>query len=647
MLLMLLLAVSVIVLALGPLLVAIADRARSMLLWLDGFIMTAVLGLVVVHVVPHCMESIGAVAILITLVGFIGPGLVERYLHRAADQTHYATLLLACVGLLAHAFFDGAALTVGDMETQMGHGHGHGASLALAVVLHRLPVAITVWWLLRPSFGVVVAAGMLVSLALATVSGFVVAGYVSSMVDNRWVVLMQALVAGALLHVIVHRPPPLSSMSNSTAGPVISPAFYAGLGALGGLLLVWAIAGTHHGLHAGAVTGSFSDNFIMLAQESAPALLLGFILAGVVAVFLPQASMRWMRTGRASGEAMRGVAFGLPLPICSCGVVPLYRSLVGSGVPATAAMAFLVATPELGLDAILISLPLLGAELTAARVLAAVVLAFAIGTLIGRWVQPAPPPTDAAARAQLTARGTWIARLRLGIRYGLRDVVDDVGPWVLLGLVIAAFVEPVIDGQWLATLPWGVDVIAFALLGIPTYVCASGATPLAAVLVFKGISPGAALAFLLAGPATNITTFGILADLHGRRIAIAFAAAMATLAIAIGWAANLVIPEAQGLSLSEQQLEDGSIWSSLALIALAGVFAASLLRLGPRALIGQMMPNFSSGDHDHDHDHGHSHSHSHDHADYQHHDAGTAASADIDANSCCGANAAATKSVRG
>ena len=611
-----LLLISLLALAVGPLLYRVADTARQGLLMLDGFVMIAVAGLVVIHIVPHTLAVAGPMAVIVALVGFLGPGLVERRLHAAAQRAHTATLIVACVGLVVHAFLDGVAL--GVPEAEHGHGDGEASVLAIAVVLHRLPVAVTIWWLLRPSAGLAVAAITLLSLAAATVGGYALSGALEAALDVSWLALFQALIAGSLLHVVVHRPHPASLPASDGGGNT-----FAGVGAVIALIVVAGLADTHIPGQQTLGEGGFVDTFVTLTLESAPALLLAFALAGLAQVYLPQASLRWMKTGRPLSEATRGMVFGLPLPICSCGVVPLYQSLINRGVPATAAMAFLVATPELGLDAVLISLPLLGSELAIARILASVIVALAVGAVVGAIADRLMTRPQDLGPSQAQVRGNFWRRVRLGLHYGFGEIVDHIGPWLLLGLVIASLVEPMLDGMWLAALPWGIDVAIFALLGMPVYVCASGATPLVAVLIHKGISPGAALAFLLAGPATNITTFGVLAKIHNRRIAFFFAAAIAILAIALGVGLNLVLGEITGIELHGLAAEEPSLLSIVCLAALAIVFVISLLRQGPRGFIAQVLDPYEDG-HDHDHgcadgcghghDHAHGHTHGHDHA---------------------------------
>jgi hypothetical protein len=574
--------------------------------FLDGFVLVAISALILFHVIPHAMGAGGLWVPLVALAGFFVPQLLEHTLTRAAHRAHGAALALAIGGLIIHAGLDGIALATPG-------GTDGATELAIAVVLHRTPEAIMIWALLIPTWRPSRIAGVLAMVGAATCAGYFLGDSLIALTDARWLALVQALVAGSLLHVMVHRPAPLTS---PTRGSKIGKIF-GGAGAVLAVTSVAVLSHAHQPLYLEGAGQGFTETFVALALETAPALLLAFLLAGLIQVVLPKASFRFLSRGRPASQAARGMAFGLPLPICSCGVIPLYQTLVSHGVPATAAMAFLVATPELGIDAVLISLPLLGGELTAIRVVAAAVVAFAIGWGVGRL---APKPLVQPDLPVATDRPRLAARLRSGVRFGLVEIVDHTGPWLLLGVAIAALAEPLLRGEWLMMLPWGIDVILFTLLGMPTYVCASGATPLAAVLIHKGVSPGAAIAFLLAGPATNVTTFGVLASAHGRKIAVIFAAAMAILSVGIGMGINLVLPDASGIELDAITEEIPSALEIVSLAALVVIFALSLLRQGPRGFLGQVLSPYGDDDddghgHGHGHDddgHGHGHGHGHD-----------------------------------
>lgn len=586
---MMLLVLSLLALAVAPVIYKVADRAGHSLAALDGFVMVTIAGLAAVHIIPHAVEAAGLWVIPVALVGFLGPGWVEHSLQRAAARVHDTTLALAVVGLLLHGFFDGVGLA-GPVAHE-----GETSTLGVAVLLHRLPVAITLWWLLVPR-GRRLAGGVLLGLGAMTIMGFATADALAPTLGARWLGYVQALIAGSVFHVVVHRPPPTALPSSVGAG-----RFFSGVGALVGLAAVAYLSSEHIAEYANLESG-FLSLFFNLSLESAPALLLAFALAGIVQGVLPGMGLAWIGRGGPARQALRGVAFGLPLPICSCGVIPLYSSLITQSVPATAGMAFLVATPELGLDAILISLPLLGAEMTIMRVVAAVIVALLVGIFVGR-LADRKATTSPEHHEALDRPEGFGKRVLAGLRYGFVEVVDHTGPWIILGIVVAALVGPLFDSPWLVALPWGVDVVIFALIGMPTYVCASGATPLVAVLLLKGGSPGAALAFLLAGPATNVTTFGVLSSLHGRKVALVFALAIATLAIGLGLIVNAIVTPGE-LSLPSLQEDESSIFGMICLGGLALLYLLSILRQGPRGFMAQVHSPFQAEtEHCHDHCH--------------------------------------------
>ena len=585
-----LLGISILALAVGPLLYQLARLTGFMLAALDGFIFVAMGGLVLLHVMPESFAMAGWPAIAAALLGLLAPGFVEHRLHGVARQAHAAALLLALFGLGLHAFMDGMAL----VESGQGGDHAHHM-LPMAVLLHRLPVGLTIWFLLRSVYGVRAGLGALGLIAVSTMIGFGVGEEAIGHLESQGRGLFQAVVAGSLLHVVLHRSYPLGEGEGSGKSHL-----HAGLGALGGLALLWGIAEDP----GGAAVGSAGRVFWNLAFESAPALLLAYVAAGLVYGLLPRASMVWMGRGGNFSRALRGMGFGLPLPICSCGVVPVYRSLVLQGVPATAAMSFLIATPELSLDAVLISVPLLGAPFTVVRVVCAALVALLIGWGIGRLVAPVSEAERSRVFSDERGEDSWFRRLGKGLKSGLGEVVDSTAPWILLGLAIAALMEPLLQKEWIELLPDGLDVLFLALAGIPAYVCASGATPLVAVLIYKGVSPGAALAFLLTGPATNITTFGVLARLHGRRIALIFGGGIMVLAVALGLLVNRFTTTAEALPSITAEPQALTNWQGVCLLALASLFLVSLLRQGPRGFVGELFAGddsiFHEGDHHHE-----------------------------------------------
>jgi uncharacterized membrane protein YraQ (UPF0718 family) len=592
-------------LVVGPLLLGAFGARRSVVSFLDGFVVVAVPGLIFLHFVPEAIEHLSILPILFLVLGFWAPVGAERLLRDPHGRTDQLALFLGVTGMAVHGLLDGAALpsVAGADATGLG----------LAIVLHRIPVGLAIWWMVRSIVGTPQAVAALAGLGAVTVAGWLGGAELSGLVGLDGVELYQALVGGSLVHVIFHRSPELTP-----AAPPKSAARYAeGTGAifafaLLGIVAVSEGAGGHHG------GIEFLERFIVLSATSAPALVIAYLFAGLLFAYMPAGSIRWMSRGGSLAQAGRGMVVGLPLPVCSCGVVPLYQTLVRRGAAPAAAMAFLVATPELGLDAIFLSIPLLGPEMTGIRVVAAAIAALLVGWWVGAWVQRRGvvsgddgPRICEGCGCSLTPEGDLTPsaeeRTPLGaLKVGFGSVVDDTAPWIIVGLAVAAIAAPLLAEGWLASLPPGLDVLLFAAIGFPTYVCASSATPLVAALMAGGLSPGAAVAFLITGPATNVTTLGVLSSLHGRSAALRFAGTLVTLSVGMGILLNLFVGVADlGIPSLESLTEEAP--GPIELAALAGLtllVAASIARRGIRAFAREVTSGIGIG-HSHGHDHRH------------------------------------------
>ena len=516
------LVLSLLPLALGPLLVAWAKRARWTAVWLDAFVIVTVGGMVLLHILPESLDRGGLLALAAFMVGLVGPVLAEQGLTPTGKGTRAVALGVALLALLFHSMLDGVGLRGDELhpgQAQGGDQHTPGGNkiLVWAVLLHRVLEGIGIWWVVPRTLGLTVAVVTTLVLATGTVLGFSLGGVVFEHTPAKAIALFEALLCGSLAHIVVHAhiPPPRQAESSrfhfaSVIGGLVGVGVTLALTMSHGHALVDLAAHVDHGHGPGAT-------FLSLALQSAPALVFGYLAVGLSQSFLPSDWARRIMGGSPLKQALRGVAIGLPLPVCSCGVLPIYRDLVKKGASLAGGIAFLIATPELEIAAIFLSFTLLGPEVAIARVASAGLLALLTALLVNRIAgpQPATPPGGAQvdiARPQRSLIGA--------LRYGFVDAVEDTGSWLLAGLGIAAILTPHLNPDLLRSLPAGVDVPIAALLGLPLYVCASGSTPLAAVLVAQGVSPGAAIAFLLTGPATNITTYGVLSSMHGRRIAV-------------------------------------------------------------------------------------------------------------------------------
>lgn len=597
-----LLVLASLVLFVGPLCDAFRSESRAVPSLVDGFTLALVGGLCVVFVLPHAVGEIGVSALALAAVGAALPTLLHRLEHGRAWS-----LGLVAIALGAHVVLDGAVLSV----------RGDDVPLAWAVVAHRLPVGFAIvaaaHGAKRPSW---VSWGLAFAMGLATVGGYLSGPTVLAWLPAAGPAGLEALVAGVLLHVVFVPPHHLHDEpdehgdahhhhhcdhaaahhedhhdhdhSHHGAGAAAQASRWAAAGGLSGLLVMFAGASLANPQTLDSHVHTFLQTLGVLVLESAPALLLGYALAGVIPFLLTPARTSSLARGGRLTQSLRGVAFGLPLPLCSCGVLPLYESLIRRGAPPAAAMAFFVATPELGLDAVLLSVPLLGSSLTVARVASAFVVALLVALIVGG--RPQSSVVVDSEPAQTTADEPWGARVRAGLRFGFVEVFDHTMPWIALGLIVAALAEPMLSHGAIGNIPPALQVPAAALIGVPVYVCASGATPVAALALHKGMSAGAAIAFLIAGPATNVTTFGVLARLHGRRTAVLFGVVVTALAVLVGWTMDAVGVSAAPLLEAHANVEaHGSWFAWLCVAGLVALTLASLFRQGPRGALRQIL----------------------------------------------------------
>jgi HflK protein len=312
-------------------------------------------------------------------------------------------------------------------------------------------------------------------------------------------------------------------------------------------------------------------------------LLFGFLLAGMLGILVPGRLLtRLVGTGKIK-SVLWGSVVGAPIPLCSCGVLPTALGLRKQGATPGATVAFLVATPETGVDNISLTYALTDPVMTVFRPIAGVATAIAAGlatNLFGAARSKATePPLEVAKTAaagdercqhagdpeghdhahkhdhhddhvhganSLPDRGAGrtvvVDTTRRIIRYGFVELLDDVSWWLALGIVLSAVAVVAIparlfDGMWGGGIA---SMVLMLVLSIPLYTCASCSTPMAAALALKGLSPGAVLVFLLAGPATNIGSLVVLLKVLGRHAVAAYLAAVVIMTLAAGFGLNAI-----------------------------------------------------------------------------------------------------------
>lgn len=296
----------------------------------------------------------------------------------------------------------------------------------------------------------------------------------------------------------------------------------------------------------------FLTNLADLYLDAAPWLLLGLVVAGLIKAWLPEERLSQWLGGNGIWPVVKAALIGAPLPLCSCGVLPVALGIRRSGASKSATLSFMISTPETGPDSIAVSYALLGPFMALVRPIAAILSAVLTGLLalltVGdRGNQRLPPITcsndsccvnSCSAEKRVSPQDPF-SKSWQGMRYAFSDILDDLVLWLGAGLVLAALVVTLVPPMMMAE--WGSGLSAKLLMllaGVPMYVCATASTPIAAGLLVAGISPGTVLVFLLAGPATNLATIAVIRKEMGTMTAVAYLAGICLASVVLGIAVD-------------------------------------------------------------------------------------------------------------
>ena len=373
------------------------------------------------------------------------------------------------------------------------------------------------------------------------------------------------------------------------------------------------------------------NNFLELFLESAPWLLLGLLIAGLLKMFV---SMEWMNKqlgGYGFKTVVKAALFGAPLPLCSCGVIPAAVGLRRAGASKAATTTFMVSTPETGVDSVSVSYILLGPFMAIVRPIAAVISAIVAGLLVGpdskddeithhsdahqandekasccssKTAQPVvEPKTTCCSSKQEKAKAEssccssqststphehahhhgeqdipqgFFKKIWAGIHYAATDLVRDTTIWLLVGIFFAAVVKTYVPEDFLAQHGSGiVAMLVMIAISVPMYICATASTPIAAGLLLAGISPGAVLVFMLAGPATNIATLGVVTKELGKRALYGYLGGVIGVAVIAGFITDYVV-ERFGFVVAPQIGEQHAMLPQ-SVVAISGIILAILM----------------------------------------------------------------------
>jgi len=285
------------------------------------------------------------------------------------------------------------------------------------------------------------------------------------------------------------------------------------------------------------------SDFWATVAEMSPYLLFGFLVAGMLSVLVSQQIVERHLGGRGFGPRLKASLFGIPLPLCSCGVIPVSMSLYKHGAARGSTVAFLLSTPQTGADSIFVTLSLLGPLFAVFRPLVALVTGLVGGTLVDLFGYTAQDLHRAPQKcSDECCGGERNRKISRGLKYGFVTLPRDIARPMLLGLVIAALISAFVpQGFFAEKLGTGIlAMVVMMFLGIPVYVCATASVPVAAAMIAKGLTPGAALVFLMTGPATNAASFVTIWKMLGRKTAIIYIATVAACAILSGLVLDLI-----------------------------------------------------------------------------------------------------------
>jgi hypothetical protein len=252
--------------------------------------------------------------------------------------------------------------------------------------------------------------------------------------------------------------------------------------------------------------------------EMAPYLLLGFLIAGILHVFVPQRFYAKYLSRNNKLSVLWAALLGVPLPLCSCGVIPTAIGLKNEKASKGAVASFLIATPQTGIDSILATFSLMGLGFAIIRPVAALITGVCGGLLVNRFANDSDDKSDPQLSI-VNSQSSIHGRIWRVLKYAYFDMIRDIGGRLVIGLIVAALIQVAVPDAFF--LSFGsqplLQMLVILIIAVPMYICSTGSIPVAAALMMKGLSPGAALVMLMAGPAVNLASVMVVHKSMGRR----------------------------------------------------------------------------------------------------------------------------------
>lgn len=290
------------------------------------------------------------------------------------------------------------------------------------------------------------------------------------------------------------------------------------------------------------------QQMLAIVNEMSPYLLLGFFFAGVMHAFIPGAVYSRYLAGNNFRSALYATLFGIPLPLCSCGVIPTAMSLRKEGASKGATVSFLIATPETGVDSIAATYSLMGLPFAIVRPITALITSVFAGSL----VNACSKEDDASENESEDAceeeshccfhskaekeNPTFADKCKEVFEYAFVEMMGDIGKWLAIGLVIAGLITVFVPDSFFEIFKGNtlLSMLLVLCIAIPMYICATGSIPIAVALMMKGLTPGAALVLLMAGPACNMASLLVIGKRLGSKTLILYLISIITGAVLAG-----------------------------------------------------------------------------------------------------------------
>lgn len=293
----------------------------------------------------------------------------------------------------------------------------------------------------------------------------------------------------------------------------------------------------------------FFRSLLTVTGEMSPYLLLGFLIAGILHVFVPRTFYNKYLSRDNKFSVLYAALLGVPLPLCSCGVIPTAIGLKNEKASKGAVASFLIATPQTGIDSILATFSVLGLGFAIIRPVAALVTGVCGGLLVNRLVKEDTETGPAGSSCSIES-GNKVWRV---LRYAYFDMIQDIGLRLLVGLIVAALIQVVVPDEFF--LHFGsntlLQMLVILIVAVPMYICSTGSIPVAAALIMKGLSPGAALVMLMAGPAVNMASILVVRKALGNRFTTIYLLVIVGFSILFGLLIN-----ALGISITPMAGQD-------------------------------------------------------------------------------------------